>query len=106
MKTLTTFLVVFLGMYSLKAQFEENYRPLEFEGDIPSHFSKYLQGNLSDDYEVPDGYENLSSKQQGTFRTLTQYALIQAMRSGSVYLNPEINDYLNRLVDYLLKDDS
>ena len=105
MKYIFPFFLAFFSLFSLKAQFDENYQPLLFEGDIPVHFSQYLKGDLSDGEEMLlEGTEELTRKQQGSFSTLSQYALSQAMRSGSVYLNPEINDYLNRLVDYILRD--
>lgn len=105
MKCTFLFILAFFSLLSLKAQFDENYQPLLFEGDIPAHFTQYLKGDLSDGEEnLIEGTEELTSKQRGSFVTFSQYALSQAMRSGSIYLNPEINDYLNRLVDYLLRD--
>lgn len=99
------FTIVFLfgSLSSLLAQFDKNYQPLMFEGEIPEHFSTYLKGNLTETNPLRNEADAYSQK-PSSFHTLSQHALSQAMRSGSIYLNPEVNEYLNRLVDYLLKD--
>lgn len=98
------FVISYAITQSLFAQFDTLYRPLTFEGTVPPHFSQYLTGDQAAGDAFADGLNSLSEEQRGDFTSLSQHALSQAMRSGSIYLNPEINNYLSKLVDYLLRD--
>lgn len=90
-------------IHSLFAQFEHDYSPLKFEGEIPAHFSAYLQGNFQ---PLPEQIDiEFDEEIESEFGNISQYVLSQSMRSGDVYLNPLINDYLSRLLDYLLREE-
>ncbi|MEL6670605.1 MAG: M48 family metallopeptidase [Bacteroidota bacterium] len=98
------FLCLLGPVLSAQPNFEKNYTPLKFEGEIPEHFSRYLRGDYQQYLELAAKSEQLSQDAKKTFNTEAQYALTEAFRTGQVYINPEISDYLNELLDLVLKD--
>lgn len=99
---LTSYLI--LGYMAIGfAQFEDNYTPLRFQGQLPEQLLKSVKDQT--EFELASQQDNLNTEEGKEFYTFSNYALAQTLRSGNVHFNDEVTLYLNRLVDYLLRDE-
>lgn len=104
MKHILLFLLSIIGYLSpLLAQFEENYTPLHFQGTLPEALLRSVKDQTQ--FELDSQRDDLNTEEGKEFYTFSNYALSQTLRSGNVHFNDEVTLYLNRLVDYLLRDE-
>ena len=85
------------------AQFEDNYTPLRFQGELPEKLLKSVQDQTQ--AEIASGADDLNEEEGREFYTFSNFALKQTLRSGNVHFHDEVTEYLNRIVDYLLRDE-
>jgi Zn-dependent protease with chaperone function len=81
--------------------FNADYEPIKFEGIVPSVF---LENTLEQTLAEIDNRDKdqLSKKQSKSFYTLSNYALNGAFRSGNVYFNDPMTDYVRQVASKAL----
>lgn len=83
--------------------FTKDYEPIRFEGTVPSVF---LENTLEQTLAEIDNRDKdqLSKKQSKSFYTLSNYALNGAFRSGNVYFNDPMTDYVRQVTAQALSN--
>ena len=96
---------IYIGLLAQSTpDFTHDYEPIRFKGAIPSVF---LENTLEQTLAEIDNREKdqLSKKQSKSFYTLSNYALNGAFRSGNVYFNDPMTDYVRQVASQALSGD-
>ncbi|MEL6593775.1 MAG: hypothetical protein AAFQ68_26980, partial [Bacteroidota bacterium] len=88
------------------AQDLENYEPLKSTGTLPKEFLTTTFEQVEDQQAGISRETRDQTKREDleTFYLETTYALDELLRSGQVLYNDPIGDYVNDVVDEILKD--
>ncbi|MEM7370196.1 MAG: M48 family metalloprotease [Bacteroidota bacterium] len=91
------------SLSKLQGQFEHTYTPIQITEDLPAELLDNVRQKTL--METASQVDSLNSTDAIEFYAYSNFALNQTLWSGNVYFHDEIGQYLNRLVDYLLRDD-
>lgn len=84
---------------------QELYLPISSKGIIPPEFTLKPYENFLVDKQKYSEFENSNEKETAEkFYLESNYMLDHYYRSGAVLFNSQLNTYINKIVDYLLKD--
>ncbi|MFN0200969.1 MAG: M48 family metallopeptidase, partial [Bacteroidia bacterium] len=102
----TFFLVVCFIFSATKAQDFDRYQPILCKGLLPKEITTLSSAK----YEVEMGQETKESKRKDQeakekFLLYQRYFTDNLLKSGRIIVNPELTDYLNEILDILLKDE-
>ena len=87
----------------LFAQFDKNYTPIVFDGDIPSIFIENPFENTEKDV-ANRNKDVLTKAQSEEFYTLTNCNISDLFLSGDVYFNDNLTKYVSEVADKLLRN--
>ncbi|MEM6262444.1 MAG: M48 family metallopeptidase [Bacteroidota bacterium] len=88
------------------AQFSKNYTPIKLSGDVPIEFRQSARDLSLKELEERDKKQlKLSRKESKEYFTLSNYAQNRLFRSGIVYHNDELTEYVNSVAQILLVND-
>ena len=108
MKTLKYCFIVWsiIGASILPAQDLQNYEPLKSSGTLPKEFRTTTYEQVANQQAGISKQTRNSTTQKDleNFYLETNYALDELLRSGQVLYNDPIGDYVNDVVDEILKD--
>jgi len=94
------------SLIELKGQGEDfslTYSPIQSTGFIPERALATVAELTALDVSLDSS--SLSAAQQSDFYALSNYALVEVLRSGYVYFEGPLTDYLEQIVDTLLVDE-
>jgi Zn-dependent protease with chaperone function len=100
-KTLTFLFFCSFITYSV-AQFESDYKPLVSSGTIPAEFLKTAKEMSERDINSLGDVKYRSHNEE--FLKSNNYYLREILLSGDVLLNDPVSQYVNKVVDQILKD--
>lgn len=100
------FLPIFFCWTSL-AQLQDlsqNYQPLKSKAPLPPLFTLNIRQVIAQDLNELKGKKEKDEALKSTFLTASNYEIDRILRSGNALVNDEVTNYLNKVVDVVLKD--
>ncbi|MEL7534167.1 MAG: M48 family metallopeptidase, partial [Bacteroidota bacterium] len=108
MKTLKYCFLVWsiMGVTLLSAQDLQNYKPLQSAGILPKEFRTTTYEQVANQQAgiAKETGNTTTQKDLENFYLESNYALDELLRSGQVLYNDPVGDYVNDVVDQILKD--
>ncbi|MFK7926346.1 MAG: M48 family metallopeptidase, partial [Bacteroidia bacterium] len=108
MKTLKYCFIVWsiMGWSILPAQDLDNYQPLESSGTLPKEFQTATYEQVANQQAgiTSETRNETEQKDLEIFYLESNYGLDELLRSGQVLYNDPVGDYVNDVVDEILKD--
>lgn len=98
------FLLLFIGSRAYSQDFG-NYQPVVCQKEIPEIFFNYqlsLKPGSGLEAKNGDTYQTIKGKQR--FIEMTNFYVLNFLRSGDILFNEPMSDYVNKVADHLLKD--
>lgn len=105
MKYIIALIFCLLNFISFSQQnLNVDYKPLKSQGLLPEIFTKSVKETIADEINDLKKEPDSISKIKTNLFTITNYEIAWQIKSGKILINDEITDYLNTIVDVILKD--
>lgn len=104
---LCIFCFLFVSIYSQnnEVDYKNNYIPLKSLGEIPKDFKKLAEEKSYEDFNSLEIVNNTLTKKEKKFIALSNYEINQTLFSGRVLFGDKTTQYLNQILDEILKND-
>lgn len=101
MKKLIYIICFLCPLYSF-AQFETDYTPIKYTGEVPAEFRENTAKKTKEDIRNEKG--DLKRKGRKDFYTRANFSMNQLLLSGNIYFNDELTAYVNKVAGKLLEN--
>ncbi|MBA4241391.1 MAG: hypothetical protein C0448_11740 [Sphingobacteriaceae bacterium] len=97
-------IVLFSGTSFAQQNLKENFEPLKSSGTLSDIFTQNIRNVIKDEIAELDKQEDKDKLIKKTYLTETNYEIEKIVKSGNTLINDEITNYLNKVVDVVLKN--
>jgi beta-barrel assembly-enhancing protease len=80
-----------------------DYKPLKSQGTLPEIFTKPLKETIAEEISSLNKIQDSNKSAKSDLFAVSNYSIQWQITSGNTLLNDEITDYLNGIVDIILK---
>jgi len=96
------FYLILSLIFVLSASAQTEFQPIQCGGEIPQEILQRTSEKIEIDNQKIQEKGRLSKRQYNRFNTQSNYFIDEMLRSGNIIFGSEVNDYVNRVGQYVL----
>jgi Zn-dependent protease with chaperone function len=95
---------LFAGTCFSQQNLKENFIPLKSSGSLPDIFTQNIRNIIKEDITELNKEKTSDKSLKKTYLTEANYEIEKIVKSGNTLVNDEVTNYLNKVVDVILKN--